>query len=105
MTFTADDVHGRHLHDADGRKVGRVTAFYRYPQSLDTAWHTAAVTRGRFFPATYLVDLRGARLDGDVVTVPHDLETIRRAPSYQAMIGDTLSEPDGLHVLSHYRGA
>jgi hypothetical protein len=104
MPFTAPDIDGRRLCDISGRVVGRVTAFYRYPPSLDAEWGTAAVTRGRVLTSTHLVDLYDARLAGDVVIVAYPLETIRQAPNHRAMIGNVLSDQHGAEVLSHYRG-
>lgn len=104
MPFTANDVEGRRLCDIGGRAVGQVTAFYRYPADLDAPWGVAAVTRGSIFRSTHLVDLYDARLDADALVVAYPLETIKEAPNYQALIGDTLSDDHAAHVLGHYRG-
>ena len=104
MPFTPMDLDGRQLRDVGGRAVGQVTAFYRYPAELDAPWGVAAVTRGSIFRSTHLVDLYDASLDEDTVVVSYPLETIKAAPNYQALIGDTLSNDHATHVLSHYRG-
>ena len=104
MALTATDVDGRRLCDAGGRTVGRVTAFYLDPADLDAPWGVAAVTSGSVFHTTRLVDLYDARLAADVVVVAYPWEKIKTAPNYQAMIGNTLSDDHGSHVLTHYRG-
>jgi hypothetical protein len=104
MAFTAKEVDGRRLCDCDRRTVGRVTALYRYPAELNAPWGVAAVTSGSFIRSTHLVDLHDAKLDAGTLVVPYPLETIRNAPNYRAMIGDTLSKRDAAHVLGHYRG-
>jgi hypothetical protein len=104
MPFTAMDLDQRRLCDIGGRTVGQVTAVYQYPADLDAPWGVAAVTRGSIFRSTHLVDLYDASFDQDRVVVVYPLETIKEAPNYHAMIGNTLSEDHAAHVLAHYRG-
>jgi hypothetical protein len=105
MMLTPTDVDGRRLCDTSGRTVGRVTAFYRYPADLDAPWGVVAVTSGSVFRSTRLVDLYDARLTADAVVAAYPFETIKTAPNYQAMTGDTLGDEHAVEVLSHYRGA
>ena len=105
MIFIAGDVVGRRLSDSRGRAVGRITAFYRYPTDLRAPWGVAAVTSGKVFKATHLVDLCDAQIDGHVVVVSYPDDQIKAAPHYQPLIGNTLADRHAVEVLDHYRGA
>jgi len=104
MIFIADDVLGRRLNDSSGRAIGRITAFYRYPTDLHAPWGVAAVTRGKVFKSTHLVDLCDAQIDDDVLVASYPSEKIEAVPDYRPVIGDTLARYHAVEVLDHYRG-
>jgi hypothetical protein len=104
MSFTAPDINGRCMFDIGGRMVDRVTAFKRYPATLDAGWGTAAVTRGYVFPSTTSRGPVRRAPAGNTVIVAYPLETITAAPNYRAVTGDMLSADGGSEVLTHYRG-
>ncbi len=105
MIFIADDVLGRRLTDSGGRAIGRVTAFYRYPTDLRAPWGVAAVTRGKLFKTTHLVDLCDAKFDDDTLVVSYPGEKIEAVPHYRPVVGDTLARYHAVEVLDHYRGS
>ena len=102
MATYSDALVGRALHTRDSRPVGRITAIYRYPETLEAPWGAVAVSAG-LLRGSHLVDLEGAeRVDG-VLKVPHDRRTIAGAPRVSA-IGDMLSERDAALLRAYYRG-
>ncbi|MET8147872.1 hypothetical protein ACIBSW_24965 [Actinoplanes sp. NPDC049668] len=106
MSLSTDDLVGRELRDSGDRSVGTITAVYRYPTDMYAPWGAAAVTHGHVFTFTHLVDLEDADLDREAaVQVPHTSRTIKTAPNYTPLIGDTLANGDAENVRAHYWGA
>ncbi|GAA4727663.1 hypothetical protein [Phytohabitans rumicis] len=104
MSTYSGDLVGRALHARDNRPAGRITAVYHYPVVMCAPAGAVAVSSG-LLRRSRLVDLQDADVVDGVLTVPHDRDTIRRAPHAGLGGGGTLSEPDAAKVREHYRSA
>jgi hypothetical protein len=105
MDFSAEDIVGRPMHDNEGKLVGQVTAWYRYPPDLDVPCGAAAVRVGRMLRSTHLVDLLDVAVDARGIDVAYPAELINSAPHHAPMVGDTLSHEHAADVLAHYRAS
>jgi len=103
MVFDAEALVGRRVHDRDGKAVGVVTGWCRYPRELAAPAGAAAVVTGRILRSRRLVDLLDASLDDEVLTVVYPADLINSAPFHEPLVGNTLSDHDAADVLAHYR--
>ncbi|MFC0531837.1 hypothetical protein [Phytohabitans kaempferiae] len=104
MNTPDDELVGRALHARDSQLVGRITAVYQYPADIHAPAGVAAISGG-LLRRSHLVDLEEAAVVDGALTVPHDKHTINSAPHFTPLVGDMLSDRDGVTVREHYWGA
>lgn len=98
------DIMDRRLCDRNGLAIGKVTAYYRYPNDFDAPWGIAEVTRRRMIigKTTNLVDLHDAVLQDGAVVAAYTIDTITNAPDHRPIIGNVLTDTDAAEVREHY---
>ena len=74
-----DQVQGSDAYGSDGSKIGRVGQIYLDDQTGQPAW--ATVNTGLFGTSESFVPLAEASFSGDRLTVPHDKDKVKGAPS------------------------
>ena len=80
-------------------EIGRVGQVYTDNETDQPSWVT--VKTGWFGTNESFVPLNAASIDGDIIRVPYDKDTIKGAPNND--VGEPLSETDEQDLYSYYR--
>ena len=94
-----NDVLGKDVHGADGRKIGEVCQLFLDAVTGAPEWVT--VKTGIVGTKESFVPIAQAQLEGDFLTVPYDEELVKGAPTLNV---DTahLSKDEEAELYRHY---
>jgi hypothetical protein len=92
------DLSGRRVVGRDGSSLGEIDQLYA---DRDGGQPTFATVRtGATASQVHFAPLDGARMEGEVVTLAYDAETVRSAPAVAS--GGDLSEEEESRLYKHY---
>lgn len=96
--FDGQDLTGIEVRGTDDQKIGHVEQVYVDDLTGEPEWFT--VTTGFFGTNVSFVPLAGATLDGTVLRVPHDLDTVKDSPDLDPE--QFFSDEEEAVLYSHY---
>ena len=94
-----NDVLGKDVHGADGRKIGEVCQLFLDAVTGAPEWVT--VKTGIVGTKESFVPIAQAQLEGDFLTVPYDEELVKGAPTLNVDT-DHLSKDEEAELYRHY---
>ena len=95
---TAGSWRGHELIDRDGEKIGKIDEVFNDRHTEEPGW--VAVKTGLLGRAHFIVPIRDASSQGDLVRVPYDKEQVEASPEIDA--DSDMSDSEERELYEHY---
>lgn len=95
---TAGSWRGHELIDRDGERIGKIEEVFRDRHSEEPEWVT--VKSGLLGKTHFIVPIREATSQGDIVRVPYDKEQVEGSPEVDP--DSELSDSEERELYAHY---